>query len=175
MSIFSTSSYRNMITPVQYLLELMGNFIDTWPSRATAQCSQAPSNLVSHSLSSYSFVSLAMSKLLHYRCIYICAFLAGCRTTPADKIQPPSFHSLARPPGRSAPKPKESTFEKIRLSGFGYWKAPLLPLKPHRKDLSNEPGPRFVEALSFLKVNENNPQNHETHVNWPPDQPQLNP
>jgi len=39
---------------------------------------------------------------------------------------------------------------KIRFSGFGYWKAPLLPLRPLRKDFSNELGPTYVEALTFL-------------------------
>jgi len=48
---------------------------------------------------------------------------------------------------------------KIRFSGFGYWKAPLLPLRPLRKDFSNELGPTYVEALIFLGC----PKNGQGH------------
>ena len=41
---------------------------------------------------------------------------------------------------------------KTDFQDFGYWKAPLLRLKPLRKDISNELGPRFVEALTFFGV-----------------------
>jgi len=44
---------------------------------------------------------------------------------------------------------------KIRFSGFGYWKAPLLPLRPLRKDFSNELGHTYVEALTVLGCQKN--------------------
>jgi len=48
-----------------------------------------------------------------------------------------------------------ASWPKIRFSGFGYWKAPLLPLRPLRKDFSNELGHTYVEALTVLGCQKN--------------------